>query len=166
MLKNLKMTEYVRRRFKEMNSRRIKSSLLLRWFAAVTLLIWVGSLVLCQAHCAFNACGDSEGVSCHAGNFSDSHHGDEHSSQPDHHDDTDSACLSLKSAFQSNNASTPVQPEFHPLYKLASIVYSLTATALEPASSFSRQAQPRNWAFTPEVCLGPAFRSLAPPVLL
>jgi hypothetical protein len=29
----------------------------------------------------------------------------------------------------------------------------------------SRQPPDRRWAFTPEVCLGPAFRSLAPPSL-
>ena len=28
-----------------------------------------------------------------------------------------------------------------------------------------RQARPRDWVFTPEVCLGPAHRSLAPPSL-
>jgi hypothetical protein len=34
-----------------------------------------------------------------------------------------------------------------------------------PPSETLRQAKPRDWVFTPEVCLGPAFRSLAPPSL-
>ena len=33
-----------------------------------------------------------------------------------------------------------------------------------PAASF-RQAKPRDWVFTPEVSLGPAFRSHAPPFI-
>ena len=35
-----------------------------------------------------------------------------------------------------------------------------------PASETLCQATPRDWFFTPEVCLGPAFHSLAPPVFL
>jgi hypothetical protein len=34
-----------------------------------------------------------------------------------------------------------------------------------PPSETLRQAKPRDWVFTPEVCLGPAFHSLAPPGL-
>jgi hypothetical protein len=35
-----------------------------------------------------------------------------------------------------------------------------------PLSETLRRAKPRDWVFTPVVCLGPAFRSLAPPVLI
>jgi hypothetical protein len=35
-----------------------------------------------------------------------------------------------------------------------------------PPSETFRRAKPRDWAFTPEVCLGPAFHSLAPPVFI
>jgi hypothetical protein len=35
-----------------------------------------------------------------------------------------------------------------------------------PPSETLRRAKPRDWVFTPVVCLGPAFRSLAPPVLI
>ena len=35
-----------------------------------------------------------------------------------------------------------------------------------PQSETLRRAKPRDWVFTPVVCLGPAFRSLAPPVLI
>jgi hypothetical protein len=34
-----------------------------------------------------------------------------------------------------------------------------------PPSETLRRAKPRDWVFTPEVCLGPAFHSLAPPCL-
>lgn len=35
-----------------------------------------------------------------------------------------------------------------------------------PPSETLRRAKPRDWVLTPVVCLGPAFRSLAPPVLI
>jgi hypothetical protein len=40
--------------------------------------------------------------------------------------------------------------------------YVLTA----PPSTALCQVKPRDWVFTPEVCLGPAFHSLAPPVFV
>jgi hypothetical protein len=35
-----------------------------------------------------------------------------------------------------------------------------------PPSETLRRAKPRDWVFTPEVCLGPAFHSLAPPAFV
>ena len=35
-----------------------------------------------------------------------------------------------------------------------------------PPSETLRRAKPRDWVFTPEVCLGPAFYSLAPPAFV
>jgi hypothetical protein len=58
-----------------------------------------------------------------------------------------------------------VTPEFSLLYTLAPTALTLDATAIEPAVSFSRDARWRERVFTPEVYLGPAFRSLAPPLL-
>ena len=56
-----------------------------------------------------------------------------------------------------------LHPDLVPLYTLPAFVLTLddagTASHLT-----SRQAKARDWVFTPEVCLGPAFRSLAPPV--
>ena len=53
----------------------------------------------------------------------------------------------------------------HTLYLLSPVVLALDATEVQPKASFSRQVRTRDWVFTPEVCLGPAFRSLAPPSL-
>ena len=39
-------------------------------------------------------------------------------------------------------------------------------TVAQTETSVSRQPRTREWVFTPEVSLGAAFRSLAPPVLL
>ena len=51
----------------------------------------------------------------------------------------------------------------HTLYLLPSFVLALDAAEARPQAAFGRQAHLREWTFTPEVCLGPAFRSLAPP---
>lgn len=136
---------------------------LLRWFAAVTLLAWIGALALCQTHCLSGGCCDEPGeAGSHAQNSPKSHHED--SDAPNHHDTADASCATLKSALCSNTASLLIIPEFSSLYSLAPIMLPLDATAIELTGAFSRQTDRRDWVFTPEVCLGPAFRSLAPPL--
>jgi hypothetical protein len=48
---------------------------------------------------------------------------------------------------------------------LAPLSLALDATEGQPEAAFFRQSGTHDWVFTPEVCLGPAFRSLAPPFL-
>ena len=60
-------------------------------------------------------------------------------------------------------APTLVAPQLHTLYLLAPTSLALDATETRTKAAFSRQAHLRDWIFTPVVCLGPAFRSLAPP---
>lgn len=134
---------------------------LLRWFAAVTLLAWIGALALCQTHCLSDACRDEPGeASSHAQSSPDSHHD---SDAPDHHDHADASCATLKSALCSDATSPLIIPELSSLYTLSPTMLALDATAIESTGAFSRQTDRRDWVFTPEVCLGPAFRSLAPP---
>ncbi len=61
------------------------------------------------------------------------------------------------------DAPTVIAPQFHTLYLLAPISLALDATETQLNSYFSRQAWKGDWVLTPLVCLGPAFRSLAPP---
>lgn len=149
-----------------MSSRQTKLRPLLRWLAVLTLLVWTGAQALCQTHCASSACHDESGeVNCQADRPSDSHHGDKNSSN--HQDGSDDAsCDTLKSALSSHVAPLLVPPEFSTLYTLVPTVLVLDVTAIEPSVSFSRQAVRRDRLLTPLVCLGPAFRSQAPPVLL
>ena len=98
---------------------------------------------------------------------SELHHGDEHTPEPHHPErSADASCDTLNSALTGHATALLVAPEFTLLYTLAPTVLALDATALEPAASFSRQADRRDTLHTPEVFLGAAFRSLAPPVLL
>ena len=150
-----------------MRSRQTTFSPLLRSFAAGVLLVWVAAQVLCFAHCNFGVGhGSSEQPSCHASAPSPAHHEDGDSSGPAHHDSSASAaCSTLKSALVGSGSVALVQPDFHLLYTLAPVALMLDMTAAAPTSPSSRQAKARDWVFTPEVCLGPAHRSHAPPFL-
>lgn len=149
-----------------MSSRQTKLRPLLRWLAVLTLLVWTGAQALCQTHCSSSACSEESGeANCHADKPSDSHHGDEN--PPGHQDSSaDASCDTLKSALSSHTASPLVTPEFSILYTLVPTALALDATAIEPSVSLLRQADRRDKVSTPEVFLGAAFRSLAPPVLL
>ena len=149
-----------------MSSRQTTLRPLFRCFAAVTLLFWIGAQVLCQAHCSPGACHDESGeTGCHEATTPNSHHGDEHT--PDHQDrSANASCETLKSALSDNTSSPLVTPEFSILYTLAPTALALDVTGIKPEALFSRDARLRGRVFTPEVYLGPAFRSLAPPVLL
>lgn len=147
-----------------MHPRQMKLSPLLRWMAVLTLVVWTGAQALCQVRCLASACQDeSSGAGCVAEKASDSHHGDEHS--PGHHDESsDASCDTLKTALTGSTASPVVTPDFSLLYTLPPTALALVTTAIEPAASFSRHASSREWVFTPELSLGPAFRSHAPPL--
>jgi hypothetical protein len=136
----------------------------LRFAAAGTLLIWLSAVAMCQANCYGDncCCGDDD----HAGakialhnSAANSHDGNKNN----HHDD--SACLTLKSALQHNNAIALGKPDFGLAFNL---IFLSTITSVETSQSetfISRQPPDSNRVFTPEVCLGPAFHSLAPPAL-
>ncbi|MEO8427329.1 MAG: hypothetical protein ABI651_09485 [Verrucomicrobiota bacterium] len=151
----------------ELNMRlgQTKLSPLFRSLAAVTALAWVAALVLCTIYCSFGGghCDDKQ-ASCHASTAAKEHH-DGDSSEPTHHDSsTTASCLTLNTVLLNGGSPALVQPHLPVLYTLAPFALALDATATEPTASFSRQAKLRDWVFTPEVCLGPAFRSLAPPL--
>ena len=72
-------------------------------------------------------------------------------------------CSTLKTMLAGSDAPPLAAPPLHTLYLLALISLPLDAGESSLETSFSRQAPTRDWVFTPLVCLGPAFRSLAPP---
>ena len=150
-----------------MRSRSPANGPLLRSFAAVTLLVWVAALVFCAELCSSSgSAADSESTHCHA-EAADAHHGhDDSSSSPSHHAPCGSAsCLTLKQALVTSKAAPDFHPPLHLIYNLPSFAVTLDAVETAIQHSF-RQAKPRDWVLTPEVCLGPALRSLAPPSLL
>jgi hypothetical protein len=63
---------------------------------------------------------------------------------------------------------TPVvisKPVSQPVFNISLLCAEPQHVFAAPPSETLRQAKPRDWVFTPVVCLGPAFRSLAPPTL-
>jgi len=87
---------------------------------------------------------------------------DPHESGRDHKQDGDSCCSSLKSLRQNGPSISVPNPSFG----IAWLRAELPAEELTLATRLTavwRQTIPRDWVFTPEVSLGPAFRSLAPP---
>ena len=135
-------------------------------FAALTLGAWLAAQVLCAGHCLLgHGHADSEHACYHDAATSQSDH-DADSSEPCHDDSASNSCLVLRTALFSGAAPELIQPEFLLLYTLASFPFTIDATRIGPAMPIFRQAWRRDWVFTPEVSLGPAFRSLAPPIPL
>ena len=64
---------------------------------------------------------------------------------------------------------TPVvipKPVSQPVLNISLLCAALQHVFAAPPSETLRRAKPRNWVFTPEVCLGPALHSLAPPAFV
>jgi hypothetical protein len=145
-----------------MTSSRTRLSPLLRSLAAVMLLVWVATVTACTTECL---CADSD--SQHMGQMptanSQSH--DSHGSDKDC-DHDDSFCTSLHSLTPVSTAAVLDKPDFGLAFTLDFLSTAQLVTVAQTETSVSRQPRPCEWVFTPEVCLGAAFRSLAPPVLL
>jgi len=63
----------------------------------------------------------------------------------------------------TNGAPMLVVPELFALYFLTHSALAQDAPTTSREASFVRESNHRDFIFTPEVSLGPAFRSLAPP---
>ena len=145
-----------------MASRRTKSNPLLRLLAAVTLLCWLGALVLCSTECfegdSDHHAGEKEIASSHSDNDS-TPDSENHS----HHDD--SACASLKTLVPTAHSNLIPKSDLG-FCVLSFVSLPQAFVSADSEAPISRQPPDREFVFTPELCLGPAFRSLAPPVLL
>ena len=136
----------------------------LRSLAAAMLLVWLAAWVFCSVDCCG---GDSDGPPGPHDEQADSSHHD-HDQAPDsdnHSGHDDSACNTLKTLVPTACNLVLVKPDFGCcILSFVSLPQALTAAQIE--TPVSRQPPDRERVFTPEVCLGPAFRSHAPPVLL
>ena len=145
-----------------MASRRTPLNPLLRLLAAGTLVCWLGALALCSTEC-FE--GDSDH---HAGQKEIAASHSDAQPTPDsenHSGHDDSVCDSLKTLVPTAHNNILSKPDFGFCF-LSFVSLPQALTVAENETLVSRQPPDREFVFTPEVCLGPAFRSLAPPVLL
>ena len=142
-----------------------KQTVGLRPLASAVLLAWLTAMAFCAAHCSLGiGRGDSVQSSCHGPAASASHTEADHSSAPrDHRSESSCNCKVLKSALLTGNAPVLVPPDPHLLCLLPPFVALYDSLPAQPQTSLLRQSWRRDWVFTPEVSLGPAFRSLAPP---
>jgi len=133
----------------------------LRSLAALALLVFVAAQTMCFIHCHFgggHGNGDAQ-PACHGSAQAKATHADHDAPAPA----PTTTCSTLKTMVAGADAPTVIAPQLHTLYLLAPISLALDATETQPNAAFFRQSWTRDWVFTPEVCLGPAFRSLAPP---
>jgi len=146
-----------------MRLRQTTLSPLLRSLAALALVVFVVAQAMCFVHCNFGGGhGDKAQPSCHSSpQHAASHDGDDDSAPSAPSPTT--ACSTLKTMLAGGDAPMLTAFQTHTLYLLPSVVLALDAAVPRPQAVFGRQAHSREWVFTPEVCLGPAFRSLAPP---
>lgn len=134
--------------------------------AAGCLLVWLAAITVCTAEnfCAPQHC-DSASAAHHDESAPANHHegGDSENHQP--HDN--SFCNSLKTIGQSAQPTVLTRPAFHVSNcDLFTLPISLLVTPLEASDSqVLRQLQKAKLLCKPEVYLGPAFRSHAPPLL-
>jgi hypothetical protein len=134
---------------------------LLRSLAVLALTVFASAQTMCFLHCHVG------GGSGH-NNAQPSCHG---SAQARHsHDRQDTPapapsapCSTLKTMMAGGDAPTVIAPQWHTLPLLFPVVLTLDATKAPPQTSLFRQAWTRDRVRGPEVYLGPAFRSLAPP---
>ena len=149
-----------------MRWRQTTLSPLLRCLAVLTLGAFVAAQAACFVHCHFGGGhGDAAKPSCHGGSSAKASHDKPHPPAPS--DPAPSAsCNTLKVLMAGSGAYTLAAPVLQPVAFLAPPSLALSVPEVELDAAFLRQAYLRDWVFTPEVCLGPAFRSHAPPVVI
>ncbi len=147
------------------HSRQRKTSLAFRLCAVVSLLVWVAASGFCSVESLFGpAEHHAHGAAQHEHDAAPaSADSDHHSHDSDKSGDEHSCCASLAAAVPSAQQTVLAKPDFGKLVSLSYLWLAQALAVVQPEAPISRQAQHREFIFTPEVCLGPAFRSHAPP---
>jgi len=142
-----------------MKLRAPKLNPVVRLAAAGMLLVWVAAVTACttgwledDSHSAPAQMTQADGK-CGA---------PQNTGKQDCHDNP--FCLSLHSLCQQSTGTALVKPDFGLAFTLIFIPAAQLSVPAQLETAISRQSPDCNRVFTPEVCLGPAFHSLAPPV--
>ena len=173
-----------------MTHRQPKRPLALRVIAAGCVVLWLVGVSACSLDSLFCCDSHPDTAVAHAGQedsckskisgtedareanalHSDTagiHHSDDaeaHSHGSDKHDGKECSCCSnLKAVVQIAKPVVFAKPAFHPIPFLGVLLETRAASLALSEIPPNRQAKPRDWVFTPEVCLDPAHRSHAPP---
>jgi hypothetical protein len=92
-----------------------------------------------------------------------SHDGDKHGRDSHHGDDQDGICCSTLHATAQTPQPGLAAAALQSAEFLCTVLNAQETLSTTPQARFDRHAEGREWVFTPEVSLGPAFRSHAPP---
>ena|SRR5688572_4862886 len=151
-------------KFRCMNVRR-NISPAMRGIAALVLVCWSVALATCFHFCATRGCDRI--VTAKAESSCEAHCAKKNSNQQQESESPcgDSTCFTKKPLAAEKNVARVDQPSLILAFLTAPLVLAFELPE-DADATFSRQALPRDWVFTPEVSLGPAFRSLAPPALI
>jgi len=128
---------------------------LLRICAALLLFVWIAASGQCSVEHFFS---HTESAATPASATAS------HSHDSDKHDDSDHTCCdSLKATPQLGGSIVLNHPDFGKLLSADFLSLAQTLNFVQPEAPVLRQPLNRERVFTPEVYLGPAFHSLAPP---
>jgi hypothetical protein len=167
-----------------MTTKQTKLKLPIRMAAAVCALLWLFAVSACDLEhlVSFGHLESSEGHGHDSSAVSHkqpsdsrqsspteddlfhSHDSEDHSHDSHGHGDKgDSCCAKLKASSANARSVFVPKPVFFPMPFLADNRKTGKARIECPLRSKFRQIKQPDFLFTPEVCLGPAIRSLAPP---
>ena len=164
-----------------MTRRQTKLPLALRIIAAGCVVLWLAGVSACSLEALFCCDSHDEKAIEHADHEhsydaeladAEAHdaepvhsHGAEGKSQGSHKRESKerSCCSTLKAVVPTAKAIVFDKQAFHPTPFLCVLLETHAASLALSEHPPTRQAKPHDWVFTPEVCLGPAHRSLAPP---
>ena len=129
--------------------------------AFVTLILWATALGVCSAHCAL-------GQTRHGGNNSAEalppcHGGPAPADSDSNSSKATSFCITIKTLYSAGADVALNPPDTLALFQPMFAVLSVTEITFTPNAQLLRHTHPPNFVFTPEVYLGPAFRTHAPP---
>ncbi len=148
------------------HTRRVSERLIFRshtWrlLASFTVVIWVSAFALCTAHCSLpngSFLEVEEGKSvlpCHGGPSCP-----KSEAQP-----SGAFCITIKNLFAADGAAPILYPPQAGVFTAPFLLLPVTDLfGVSPTLQRVREQDRVERPFTPEVCLGPAFRAHAPPV--
>jgi hypothetical protein len=176
---------------KTKTSRQPKVSALIRAGASSSVFLWVTGIALCNFECLCNSTCHGQGAHEHDSvathehghshdaehahdakaheNEAASHHHDDSAAQGDHGcegkncGDENRCCSTVQALVVSPMPIVIAKPVTTPVLLISLLCAAREHALTTPATETFRQARSRDWVFTPEVCLGPALHSLAPP---
>ncbi len=146
--------------------KRTMPNLLIRLLAVGAVFLWMGASEFCALETLIRHAHDEANAERVVQRATSAHDHSAPGQVPGRHDGPEhSCCTSLQTAELALPSVMSAKPDFgqvHPLLAVASAPLTLSAECLE---ALACPTPDREWVFTPEVSLGPALRSHAPPLL-